>query len=346
MSTMILKTLFDKEMAGEKHNIFLFPIGNTDLASQLNNESFNSWLREKMNNAEESYSRDIPIFKLWHLNGSMESLSRYQTLLTFYEVDEPTKVELNIAKNNKILFSSNYSRSIFSAFGVETGYLPLAFDSYNFKVIQKKLHSDSRITFNLCGKLEKRKNHEKVIQTWIKKFGGDYRYSLQCAVYNPFLGEEQNKQAIFNILKSSKPFNVNFFPLMAENSVYNEFLNSAEIIIGMSSGEGWGLPEFQSVALGKHSVILDAHGYKGWANCKNSVLVNPTGKEPCFDGQFFQKGQKFNQGNGFTWDEDEFIAACETAIQRVEASKVNENGLSLQKDFSKENFINNIISKL
>jgi hypothetical protein len=52
---------------------------------------------------------------------------------------------------------------------------------------------------------------------------------------------------------------------MNENSIYNEFLNSADIILGMSGGEGFGLPEFQSIALGKHAVLLNAHAYKTWA---------------------------------------------------------------------------------
>jgi len=47
----------------------------------------------------------------------------------------------------------------------------------------------------------------------------------------------------------------------------------------MSGGEGWGLPEFQSVALGKHGVILNSSGYQDWANEKNTVMVQPNGKE-------------------------------------------------------------------
>ena len=53
--------------------------------------------------------------------------------------------------------------------------------------------------------------------------------------------------------------------------------------------------EFHSVAMGKHSVTLNASGYKQWANEENSVLVNPSGKVPVYDGMFFHEGQPYNQ---------------------------------------------------
>lgn len=348
VSTLILRTLFEQEQNGIKHDIFLFPIGNVDLGSQLPNESFNNWLKEKIKNALENYSRDIPVFRLWHFNGSMESVSKTPNLLTFYELDEPTKVELNIAKNNQTFFSSKYSCEVFKQCGIKTGYIPLAFDSYNFKVKTRRSLPDDRIVFNVCGKFEKRKHHEKVIQAWIKKFGNKPQYALQCAIYNPFMGRNNeecnanNQQVAAKMVDNKKPFNVGFYPLMNENIVYNEFLNSADIILGLSGAEGFGLPEFQSVALGKHAVLLKAHAYQDWATDEMVTWVNPTGKIPAYDGMFFQQGQPFNQGNIFDFNEDEFIAACETAITKVKKDRINKIGLSLQESYSKEKFVENI----
>lgn len=357
VSNVLLRTLFEREkklseIPDSAPNLFLFPIGGIDLSSHPEDKDYNIWIQQKIIKAQESYSRDIPIFKLWHLNGSLESFSKKQTLLSFYELDRPTKIELNIAKNNKTIFTSQYSVDVFKNYGVNTHYVPLAFDSYSFKTINKKFHNDERITFNLCGKLEKRKHHAKIIQSWIKKYGGNPKYSLQCAVYNPFLIErtpqgvvDHNNRMVGEILGGNKPFNVNFYPHMKENSVYNEFLNSADIIIGMSGGEGWGLPEFHSVALGKHAVILNAHGYKSWANNENATLVNPNGKIDSADGIHFAQGQPFNQGNLFDWDEAEFIEACETTIKKVESNRINTKGLELQTVFSKEHFTNLVIQE-
>jgi hypothetical protein len=131
-----------------------------------------------------------------------------------------------------------------------------------------------------------------------------------------------------------------------ENKTYNDFLNSGNIIIGMSGGEGWGLPEFQSVALGKHAVILNAHGYKEWANEINSVLVEPKGKINSADDVFFKKGGRFNQGDFFDWSEDDFIDGCERAIKRHGISQANEEGIVLQKNFTYKKMVDRILKEL
>ena len=133
---------------------------------------------------------------------------------------------------------------------------------------------------------------------------------------------------------------------MQDNELYNDFLNSADIILGMSGGEGWGLPEFQSVALGKHAVILNASGYTSWANEDNSVLVEPSGKIEAYDNMFFNKGQPWNQGNIHDFNEDVFLDACEKAIERFRDNKENEKGLELQKEFTYEKTWNLIESEL
>ena len=110
-----------------------------------------------------------------------------------------------------------------------------------------------------------------------------------------------------------------------------------------SGGEGWGLPEFQSGAIGKHAVILNAHAYKSWATPEAVTFVNPSQQIEVYDNAFFKKGDAFNQGNIFDWNEDEFIAACETAVGKVKANRVNTAGLALQTEYSKEKFVDNVI---
>lgn len=351
VSTVLLRTLFEREQAGNLPlDLFLFPIGGVDLSAQKVPQEFTNWLQSKINKTFESYTKDIPIFKLWHLNGSLESFGCNQTLFTFYELDNPTKIELNIARNNRVCLSSQYAIDVFKMFGVETHFLPLCFDSYNFKVLDKQFHMDDRIVFNICGKLERRKHHAKMIQAWIKKYGNNPKFALQCAAFNVFLGSNpqecnnNNNELIRQILQGKeKPFNVSFIPQMKENDVYNDFLNSSHIILGMSGGEGWGLPEFQSVAMGKHAVILNAHSYKTWATPEMVTFVQPSGKISAADNIFFKAGEPFNQGNIFDWNDDDFIAACETAIHKVEKNKVNTAGLVLQQQYTKETFTDSVI---
>ncbi len=344
VSTSLLRELYNR-----KQECLLHVTQNQfDLSSQEKDEDFEDWLRFSRTNFLQKHDRNNRIFKLWHLNGGMESQSKEQVLLSFYELDEPTTEEVNIVKNNhKVLFTSEETVKTFRDAGCENVYyIPLGFDHQNFKEINKNYYQDDRIVFTVTGKFEKRKNHEKIVKAWLKRFGNDENYALHCACWNPFLSKEQNNAVMASLMGGQKYFNVVLTAFMQTNKQYNDFLNSSHIILGMSGGEGWGLPEFQSVAMGKHSVILDCSGYKGWATAENSVLVKPSDKIPVYDDVFFQKGAPFNQGNIYDFHEEAFIAGCEEAIERVKSNKVNEEGRKLKEKFTYPKMLDNILEHL
>ena len=300
-------------------------------------DGFLEWINSCASTSQARHSRKNPTLRLWHLNGSLNSYSNDQYLFSFYELDSPTPTEVNIAKNQKkVILSSSYAKESFEKAGCSNiEFCPLGFDSISFfkKEPQK---NENKVIFGLAGKLEKRKQHFKVLKCWAKKYGNNPKYLLNCAISNPFLTREQHESQISKTLDGKKYFNINFIDHMPDNRLYNDYLNSNDIIIGMSSAEGWGLPEFQSVAIGKHSVILNAHSYKDWANEKNSTLVNPSGKIASHDGVFFNTGQEFNQGLYFDWNEDEFLSACETAEKKFINNSVNHEGEKLSKLFTWE----------
>ena len=333
-----------------QHQPNIFPIaGQLDLSAQTEDKDFNTWLLSCVQKAHKTHKKSNPVLKLWHLNQSMESISNKQILLTFFETDSPTSEEINVVKNNhKVVLTNQTAANIFSEYGCDNVVkIPLAFDTHNFKKLDKQYFTDGRISFNLVGKFEKRKNHAKIIQLWLKKFGNNPKYFLNCALWNHFIQPEQQKQLYAQILGNEVRWgNIQFLGWMPANVMYNDFLNSADIIIGMSGGEGFDLGVFSSLALGKNGVILNAHAYKEYANNENAVMVNPSGKEPCYDGAFFQPGQQFNQGNFYTWNDDEFISACEAAIKRVEKNRVNVEGLKLQEQFKYSDTFNQLYKLL
>ena len=335
-----------KEMQEQGLEPAIQPIGNVNLTTASITDEFKAFLDRNIEKGRVSHSRKNPALKVWHLNGGMESFSEKQVLLTFYELDEPTKAEKNVAENHRTIFTSEYSQKIFADHGIETGYVPLGFDSDSFETLDKEYYDDGRIVFNVVGKFERRKNHQYMIESWVKKYGNDPKYFLNCAVFNPFFTREQNEMIWKGVLKNKEYFNVHFNYFFDNNGQYNDFLNSGDIVLGMSGGEGWGLPEFQSVALGKHSVILNVSGYKGWANEENSTLVYPSSKQEIYDGKFFVKGSHFNQGQTFLFDEEDFIEGCEKAIERVNQNKTNEAGLKLQTEFSYKRTVDMLLEEL
>jgi hypothetical protein len=339
VSLSILRELFSR---GE--DITLFPIGPVDLGTQSSDPEFFGWVQSALNKSPIMHNRKTPVFKLWHLNGSLESVSEKQVLQSFYEVDSPTPTELNIVKNNSsVLLSSSYAVSKFSELGcANVKYIPLAFDATHFKTVARS--KTEGIQYSLLGKLEpQRKRHLKVLQNWIKLYGNKKGYNLNCAIHNQFLDPEQQKQMILHAMGGQKYWNVNFLNYMGSNETYNQLLNNTDIVLAMSGGEGWGLPEFQTTALGKHCVGLNAHAYQGWMTPENSVLVQPSGKIPCYDNMFFKEGQPFNQGRIFDWSDEDFQKGLVEVEARFRANPVNTAGLELQEKFSYKKMVDNIL---
>lgn len=340
-SNNIARELFKKQL-----NPSIFHIGQPDHSMLESESEFVQWIVSNSIKSEENHSKKNPTLKLWHIQNSLESYSEKQYLYTFYELDSPTSRELNILKNQELVFvPSRHYANLFSNFDINCKAVPLGFDSHTFK-IEKINYPDDRICFGLAGKLEKRKHHFKLLNAWAKKYGNRRDVYLNCAIYNNFLKPEDQSALISQALDGKKYFNINFLPWMQSNVDYNRFLNANDIIIAMSGGETWGLPEFTSVALGKHCVGLKAHGYKDWMNEENSVCITPNGKIPVYDNIFFREGQPFNQGNIFDFSVDDFLNGCDIAIERVKSNKINESGLKLQQDFSWEKSVNLILESM
>jgi hypothetical protein len=163
------------------------------------------------------------------------------------------------------------------------------------------------------------------------------------SIFNPFLDPNLQSQILNQALGGEKYWNINFLPFAQSNNSYNELLNNTDIVLAMSGGEGWGLPEFQTVALGKHCIGLYAHAYKDWMNEDNAILVRPNGKIPVYDNIFFKQGDNFNQGNIFDWKEEDFIEGLEKVESRYKLNPVNEAGLKLQNEFTYSKMVDQIL---
>lgn len=331
---------FLRELHKAQVDIAYFPIGEPDLSAFQANQDFVNWLQKSISIRYDALSKNIPTLRLWHLSGSDFLRSRKQTLITFYECNKPTSLEKNIASlQTKTLFSSKYASDQFE----KSDTFKIGFDE-DFK-ITGRVYLKDKIHFGLCGKFEKRKHTEKIIKTWLKKYGNNNKYLLSCCITNPFFKPEDMNKIISNLLEGKYYSNINFIPWLKTNMEMNEFLNSIDIdLTGMSGGEGWNLPAFNATCLGKWSVVLNGTAHKEWANEDNSILVNPNGDQPSDDGVFFRENSEFNQGTFLTFDENDLILAMEKAENKV--GQINSCGTLLGQIFTYKSALEEILSKI
>ena len=346
-----------REMWKRKMDVSFFPIGQNlqfDSFDKIDKE-FVAWFKESLNGRLKTVTANTPTLKLWHLSGAHERITRDQYLLTFYELDQPTREEISMINlQEKVFVSSAYTRDLLKLSGVDESkvvHVPLGFDE-DFEVIEMPRLGNT-INFSLMGKWEKRKHTAKIISLWAKKFGNNPKYQLHCLVTNPFLAQNPQQlpqvmnQVIGQALEGKRYSNINFLPKLETNTHLNRFMNGMDIdLTGLSGAEGWNLPAFNSAALGKWSVVLNATSHKDWATPENSVIVEPNGKTTAIDGIFFQPNQPFNQGNIFTWDDEEALAAMEKAVDLVKRGTKNDHGLKLQEEFKYSKTLDAILDNI
>jgi hypothetical protein len=318
----------------------IFPKGNNfefDAFDKLD-EDFKKWLESSTNNRFLTIEKDTPCLSIWHINDSQDSIGRKSYLYTFYELNSPTDTEKNICKlHEKTIFSSSHASDCFE----NSSHAPLGFDE-DFGKTNKSYLKD-KIHFGLIGKWEKRKNTDKIIKYWAEKYGNNNNYQLTCCVINPFFKTEEMNALIANTLENKHYSNINFLPRLKTNSEINELLNSIDIdLSGLSGGEGWNLPSFNSTCLGKWSIVMNHTAHKDWANEENSILVNPSSEVDSEDGVFFQKNSSYNQGTFYSISKDEIISLFEKSESHKD--KPNVEGEKLKEKFTYQNTLDCILN--
>lgn len=333
-SVAILRELFKRGIQPA-----IFPIGNVDIATQKPDAEFNAKLQACVNSAQQKHSRQNTTIKLWHIVGALETYSaRDSRLITFQETGQLTPIEINILRNQqKVYVTNRYAQTFFKMYGVDAEYLPLGFDSHNFYSLPNRPKIDGVTSWLMVGKAEFRKHTYRQLALWAKKYGRDKNHRLNLAISNGFLSVQDQQNLVLRALegKTIGPnghyWNINWLDFAPTNADYNSLLQSSDIVLCCSGSEGFGLPEFHATALGAWPVALKAHAYLDYFNEENACLVQPNGMEPIYDGIFFHPNQPVNQGNRFTFADDDFYAACEKALNNVNTLGINKNGLLLQQ---------------
>lgn len=321
-----------REMYRRKLQPNIMPMGPVDISTQVPDDGFNRWLQHCIGKAQKDANRNQTALRLWHLNGSLTSYSKTDArLLTFFELDSLTPYEINVLRNqDRVYVTSNYTKDVFKLFGVNAEYVPLGFDSHNFHRLEKRPSIDGVLSMSMFGKCERRKGHHRVLNLWAKRYGNKREYRLNCFLHNPFMQPAEFNAFIGEALEGRQYWNVLFHAWASDNATFNSSLQSGEIVIDMSGGEGRSLPTFHAVGMGAWPVALNAHAFKDYLTPENAILVNPNGKVPAADGKFFGTSGPFNVGNLFTWADEDFYAALEEAEKRAKTG-INLAGLDLQK---------------
>lgn len=337
-----------RELYRRKVQVSYWPIGQPDFSAFKVDPQFGAWIEQSVNGRYDRLDRKLPSLRCWHLNGAEAKLTDRQWTLSFHETDAPTPQEVNVAnQQEQVLFCSSWSVDNFRTFGANNvAFVPLGHDE-DFQPVDRRLVSPDITHWVLGGtKIEQRKNSQMIIQSWVKRYGGNKAHQLTLCVTNPFFQAEQ-MDAFYRscFLGGQKPFNVNILPRLKTNAEMAQLYNSADVCLaGLSSAESWNIPSFTTTALGKWSIVTDCTGHKDWATAANSILVEPSGMRPAADGVFFVKGGPWSQGNVYSITAEQLDEAFSRA-EKV-AKTPNPAGEQLRTTHTYAKTVDAILSKI
>ena len=314
-------------------------------------EDYKLYLQSCINKAFRNFKKNQPYFRLWHIfSGSWSKVSEPSYILTFHETDSLTDIEVNILNSyNKIFVTSSYSKKVFEDYGITSPvvHIKMGLDTLHYKPTNKKYFDDGRIVTSIFGKFEKRKKHKIAIQGWIKKFGGDKKYFLHLYIHNSFYKPEDMNKVYAEVFNNQPPpFNVQIFPFQPTNSLFNDCLNATDIVIDLSGGESISIPTLTALYLKKHVVAHYCTVMKDYLTEENSVLIYSNGKESCHDGVFFHSNQPFNQGNFYTFNEDDYLLALDEVVERYNKNPINEVGNKVKDDYNYSQAADKILNEI
>ncbi len=352
-----------RELYKRKIQCVIYPKGQPDLSAFSIDPQFGAWIERGVNSRFTKLDRKVPSLALWHINDSQFRLSDRQVLFSFHETDGPTDAEINIVnQQDHTIFSSNWTVDNFRTFGANNiSFVPLGVDE-DIKPLPpgQRLISPDVTHWTLTGKHEGRKNTEMIIRTWIKRYGGRREHQLTLCIHNPFYQKRVNPNGqvegfdmgdvyanLFGAAdwQKAKPANVNVLPYLKTNAEVAQLINATDIdLSGFSSAEGWGLPAFNATAMGKWSIVSNCSAHKDWATAANSILVEPAGSRPVYDGVFFTQGAPFSQGNIYDLKPEQL----EEAMTRAEAvaKTTNTEGAKLRETFTYAKTVDGILAKI
>ena len=331
-----------KELYKIDNSVSLYPISQPqDFESEE--------LYAAISNQEKCFI-DRPCVKIWHQNDLTTRVGNGKFIgfpifeLTHFNAKEITSLH----HCNKIFVCSKWAKQIIlqnTKFKDEDVHVvPLGVDNNIFSpsaVSGRK----STVFFN-CGKWEKRKGHDILLECFNNAFSENDDVELWMMCDNPFIGEgNKNWQDLYKNSKLGSKIRI--IPRQKTHQDVMSIMRQADCGVFPSRAEGWNLELLEMMSMGKHVITTNYSAHTEFCTPVNSRLININNLETAFDGVFFD-GQLGLWAEIAQDQKDvtiEYMRDVHTLKQDGQLT-TNQNGIDTGKQFSWKNSAQELINGL
>ena len=203
----------------------------------------------------------------------------------------------------------------------------------------------STVFFN-CGKWEKRKGHDILLECFNNAFSENDDVELWMMCDNPFIGEgNKNWQDLYKNSKLGSKIRI--IPRQKTHQDVMSIMRQTDCGVFPSRAEGWNLELLEMMAMGKHVITTNYSAHTEFCTPVNSRLININNLETAFDGVFFD-GQLGLWAEIAQDQKDvtiEYMRDVHTLKQDGQLT-TNQNGIDTGKQFSWKNSAQELINGL
>lgn len=234
-------------------------------------------------------AKSSPSVKVWHQNELHTNVGTgLQIGFPIFELTEFTQEEiLSMSHCDKLFVCSEWAKDVLYNHKGWTcppvHVVPLGVDN---NIFQPKLSTRTETIFFNCGKWEKRKGHDVLLECFNRAFTPSDNVELWMMCDNPFIGtmNEQWKNLYKNSPLGSK---IRIIPRQkTHKDVYN-IMSQADCGVFPARAEGWNLELLEMMSCGKHVIATNYSAHTEFCNKDNCMLVDIDGLEQAKDGVFF-----------------------------------------------------------
>lgn len=291
---------------------------------------------------------NAPSVKIWHQNDVHAHIGKgLHVGFPIFELTEFNAEEIRSLHHcDKIFVCSKWAKNIvvdqtkFSDGDVHV--VPLGVDS---EIFQPNLSKRPNTIFFNCGKWEKRKGHDVLVQCFNNAFTDSDNVELWMMCDNPFIGEQNGA---WQQLYKNSPLGdkIRIIPRQPSHRDVYSIMSQSDCGIFPARAEGWNLELLEMMACGKQVIATNYSAHTEFCNQDNCHLIDIQNLETAYDGVFFS-------GSHGTWaqlsgDQEEQLVSHMRAIHKNKQSglQLNTAGIKTANNFSWYNSAQEVINGL
>ena len=323
----ITKELFNKNI-----KTTLYPIGNIETVGEMTE------IVTAINN-QINHDKNMPCIKIWHQHDLHSRIGKGKhygfPIFELTEFSDQEKVSLKHC--DEIMVCSDWAKGVIldniNTPANKVHVIPLGVDREIFSQSDQFISRTNTVFFN-CGKWEKRKGHDFLLECFNDAFDYSDNVELWMIPENPFIGELNKKwQSAYK--ESKLGDKIRIIPRQQTQIDIKNIMLQADCGVFPARAEGWNLELLEMMSCGKPVVTTDYSAHTEFCTDENSYKVKPKSLEKAFDGMYFREEDKGNWASLKGIENDLVEALREVYEQwKKDGDVVNKEGIKTAQNMS------------